>query len=342
MVLSVQYLRGLAAVMVLLEHTAGKSAQYSSNLLSGWHVGGAGVDLFFLISGFIMCHTTEHKHQQAGASRQFLWRRITRIIPLYWLVTCLALCIYLIAPERINSNSGGTDLIASYFLLPSEQVYLVSNGWTLRYEFLFYAIFMLGLWLSRGLGRSLVIALIITFVAAGQLLSANGIWGRFVSDPLLLEFTMGIGLYYYYHSLSKLSPILSTCLLGVGIGSLMAVNAGIHSGIRIIDFGIPMVFVMAGALGLEPLLRQKPIQLLKVIGDSSYAMYLIHPFALAGSAMLLGKLGLSYAAGGSLFVLVLLLGSLLLGYWLYRYVETPMTQRLHSSLFKKTLKPQTG
>ena len=56
MVLSVQYLRGLAAFMVLLEHVGLKSSQYSGNVLSSWHVGGAGVDLFFVISGFIMVY----------------------------------------------------------------------------------------------------------------------------------------------------------------------------------------------------------------------------------------------------------------------------------------------
>ena len=70
-----------------------------------------------------------------------------------------------------------------------------------------------------------------------------------------------------------------------------------------------MFFIMSGALGLETLLKKRPINFLQQVGDSSYAMYLIHPFALAGGAMVLGKLGLSSMMGGWLFVLALVFAS---------------------------------
>jgi len=342
MVLSVQYLRGLAAFMVLLEHVGLKSSQYSGNVLSSWHVGGAGVDLFFLISGFIMCHTTAEKHQTAGASRQFFWRRITRIIPLYWLVTCLALIVYLIMPGQVNSTSGGTDLIASYFLLPSEQSYLVANGWTLRYEFLFYAIFMLGLWFSRGLGNVVVIGLLVFAAGFGFLQPQSGVWAKFVTDQLLLEFACGMLLYHYAQYATRLPMMLLMSMVGVGLGALLAVNQGVQTGIRVVDFGLPMLLIMGGALGLEKELQQRPVNFLKSLGDSSYAMYLIHPFALAGGAMVLGKLGLSHVLGGWLFVSVLLVGSVVAGYLLYQFVEKPMTRFLHKRPVATDLKQQNA
>ena len=216
LVLSLQYLRGLAAFMVLIEHIGLKSEQQSANILSFWHVGGAGVDLFFLISGFIMCHTTAHKHQTAGASVQFIWRRIMRIIPLYWIVTCLALMVYWVVPSQVNSGSGA-DLIASYFLLPSEQVYLVANGWTLRFEFLFYFVFMLGLWLSRRMGNALVITLLITMVGFGVWKPQQGIWGEFLTHTLLLEFALGMLLYHSFERLKQLPMILLMGIIGLGV-----------------------------------------------------------------------------------------------------------------------------
>ena len=344
MVLSVQYLRGIAALMVLLEHVGLKSAQYSTNSLSGWHMGGAGVDLFFLISGFIMCHTGESKHQQRGAAGQFLWRRVLRIIPLYWLVTCAALVIFIIAPEKINSQGGETGILASYFLLPTDQLYLVSNGWTLRYEFLFYLIFMLGLFFSKNFGRLFVAGLIITMVSMGQWLAPSSAPGRFISDPLLLEFIGGMLLYVAYSHYQHLRPpriILSAIFIGLALGGLLAVNQGIRSGIRIVDFGTPMIFLMAGALCLEPILKKRTIGFLKMLGDSSFAMYLVHPFVLAGGAMVLNKLNLNMMMGGTVFIAALLVLSILAGYLVYEIVEKNIGRYLSNigstSFGKKTV-----
>jgi peptidoglycan/LPS O-acetylase OafA/YrhL len=274
----------------LLEHVGFKSAQYSTDLFSGFHVGGGGVDLFFLISGFIMCHTTANKHQTKGAAAQFIWRRVTRILPLYWLITCFALLVYLMMPGQINSNSGGTDLVASYLLLPTDQVYLVSNGWTLSYEFLFYAVFMLGLFFTRGVGTVLVIALLLMMVIIGMVNPQATVWGDFLTKVLLLEFILGMLVYYYYQHIKQLPLALCAVLIGLGIGALLAVNQGIRSGNHVIDEGLPMVLILVGALGLEPLLQKRPSEFLKSLGDSSYAMYQVHTFVLAAGAMILSKL----------------------------------------------------
>lgn len=337
MVLSLQYLRGLAAFMVLMEHIGLKSAQHSANVLSGWHVGGAGVDLFFLISGFIMCHTTAHKHQTAGASRQFIWRRIIRIIPLYWLVTCLGLLVYLIMPAQVNSG-GGADIIESYLLLPSEKPYLVANGWTLRFEFLFYGVFMLGLLLNRRIGNALVITILVLMAGFGFWQPQNGIWGIFLTSELLLEFAFGMLLYHCFERLKQLSIPTLMVILGVGVGALLAVNHGLQSNLRSINFGVPMFFIMAGVLGLENVLQARPIGFLKTMGDTSYAMYLIHPFALAGGAMVLAKLGLSNLMGGWFLVVVLLITSLLAGYLLYEWVEKPIATFFNKRPVVKDLK----
>jgi peptidoglycan/LPS O-acetylase OafA/YrhL len=108
--------------------------------------------------------------------------------------------------------------------------------------------------------------------------------------------------------------------------TLLAVNQGFSTGVRVIDFGLPMVLVMSGVLGLEPFVQRRPIRLMKDLGDTSYAMYLIHPFVLAGGAMVLGKLGLSNILGGYFFVTVLLLGSLITGYLVFHMVEKPLTK----------------
>lgn len=342
MVFSVQYLRGVAACMVLLEHIGHKSAQHSSNVLSGWHAGGAGVDLFFLISGFIMCHTMLEKHQQPNAAVSFLWRRVLRIIPLYWFVTCLALVPYFLMPSQVNSSGGSTDLFSSFFLLPTSGVYLVANGWTLSYEFLFYALFTFGLLFSRGIGSLLVVLMLLALAMLGFLQPQNSLWGAFLSNQLLLEFAVGIGLGYYLSYIQRLPIIIMPLLIGVGIGALLAVNQGIQSNIRVIDFGVPMLLIMIAGLGLEKELRKSPKQLLNLLGDSSYAMYLIHPFILVAGAMVLSKLGLTDAMGGWLFVLVLFAGSIVAGWVLFSCIEIPIAKYIKKRSIRASSKTQQG
>ncbi|MBT9431228.1 acyltransferase [Candidatus Sodalis endolongispinus] len=135
MIKSVQYLRAIAALMVVMHHVIIKWRQYDVPSLSWFHIGYYVVDLFFIISAYIMCNTTE---QREVTFRRFIFARCTRILPLYWLMTVAALAIFIIKPSVVNSSSGTTSVIASFFLLPDGTRFLVNNGWTLSYEFLFY------------------------------------------------------------------------------------------------------------------------------------------------------------------------------------------------------------
>ena len=83
-----------------------------------------------------------------------------------------------------------------------------------------------------------------------------------------------------------------------------------------------MLLIMAGALGLEQVLQKRPNTLLSMFGDTSYSMYLIHPFVLVAGMMVMNKLGLSNILGGWFCVIVLFIGSTLAGWVLYEYVET--------------------
>ena len=91
MIYSIQYMRAIAALLVVMTHVATKGAKYGSDPLSWFNVGGAGVDLFFIISGYIMCHTVEHKESNFPS---FIKARVHRIIPLYWTLTTFALVVF--------------------------------------------------------------------------------------------------------------------------------------------------------------------------------------------------------------------------------------------------------
>ena len=114
MIISVQFLRAIAALFVVISHISLKGLQYNINSFQWFHIGGSGVDLFFIISGFIMCYTT---HNRNISFTKFIFARCKRILPLYWLVTLLALVVYIVAPSLVNSSGGEKSIFASFTLI---------------------------------------------------------------------------------------------------------------------------------------------------------------------------------------------------------------------------------
>ncbi|SRR6266571_871351 len=97
MLQSIQILRAVAALLVLAGHLWATLAWLGKpDALPNFVAGAAGVDLFFVISGFVMVHSSEKFFGQPGGSVQFLLRRLARIVPLYWVATTAALAIALI------------------------------------------------------------------------------------------------------------------------------------------------------------------------------------------------------------------------------------------------------
>ena len=99
----------------------------------------SGVDLFFVISGFIMVYSSEDLFGARGAWRTFLTRRLVRIVPLYWLTTAITIPL-------MSLTVDWQSLLGSYFFIPYRApsnaiVPLHGVGWTLNLEMFFYVIF---------------------------------------------------------------------------------------------------------------------------------------------------------------------------------------------------------
>lgn len=325
----IQYLRGLAAVLVLFHHVAFKLSAYSSSPLRWLHSADVGVDIFFVISGFVMAHSVRHSARSMAAVGDFLRGRIARIIPLYWLLTLVANLVYLVAPHLVNSSGGTTDILASYFLLPTAGKYLVQNGWTLAYEFYFYAIFSAGLLMPRLLGRGLVGAALIGLAAVGLMSSGGSPTRRFLFDPLVVEFAAGMALYTWYERGMRLSRSMRTVGGLIALALWVCVNAGYGSGVRILDYGVAATLLTLAAVGGA---RRNPAELphrvgrrlLKWLGDTSYSLYLVHPFVVAACAVVLARVprllgGNSWFAGSTMLVTAIVAAGVL-----YRWGEVPL------------------
>ena len=324
MITSIRYLRGAAALLVVFQHVALKGRQFSNDPLSFFRFGHGGVDIFFIISGFIMCHTCSKGRAAEAGPLDFLKRRAARILPLYWLLTLLALLVFVWNPSLVNSESGDTRLVASFFLLPTDGHYLVANGWTLAYEFYFYFIFACGMFFRGNSGRWFSAALLGILILLGPWVGTLGVFAGFATDPLLAEFIYGIGIYFLFRSQWRLPTWASVLTVLAGIGLMASLSPRAFTGIRSIDFGVPALLICAGLVCLEPQLQKFRVKVLEMMGDSSYSLYLIHPFILSLISILFRKAGLLGPGYGSLFVGALASGSVAAGWLCYVIVEKPL------------------
>ncbi|HMH22022.1 MAG TPA: acyltransferase [Puia sp.] len=144
---SIQVLRGLAAFSVVFYHLTLVEKKYAGKdiyLPEALAAGRSGVDLFFVISGFIMVLITRKKWGEKNNSLNFLLHRGARIYPNYWFYFLLTLAVFWVQPSFVNASQGGrVHFLSSFFLFPSASLPLVMVAWSLIYELYFYLVFSL-------------------------------------------------------------------------------------------------------------------------------------------------------------------------------------------------------
>lgn len=319
-----QLLRGLAALMVLVGHVIAEAEHYLALPLPGDAIPWTrGVDIFFVISGFII---TLSANRFAGQPLAFLWRRFLRVAPLYYLFTTLMVAALLLLPGGAKGTAlEPGQILNSYLFLPFERhdgriAPVLSLGWTLNYEMFFYVLMALALALPRPLW---VIAGLLGGAAMVGLLPGGGTFFVFWTNPLVLEFLFGIGLArLYQRGFHHPSATLALGLLMAGLALLVLLDATPLP--RFVAAGFPAAVIVAAGTLLWPN-RALPGQ---IIGDASYALYLSHRFILRAMTLLI--LPLFPAAPGPAWAYVALtcgatvLASLAVHIW----IERPLLRAL--------------
>lgn len=306
----VQALRFLAAAMVLVGHVqdalgrgriAGLAPLADPTGLP-WH---AGVDVFFVISGFVMCHVAADAFGRPGAAVEFLRRRLVRVAPLYWVFTGLAVATALGLPGRVEHDEVALGHVAaSLAFLPWRApsglvVPPLSVGWTLNFEMLFYAVFAVGLLFRRTVGLPVIVA-ILAVLALPRLVApeAIGVQVGFWGFRITFEFLYGIALARLFAAGLRLGGLAR---LGLAVAAVAALVAGKAAGFdgfhdRWIFWGVPAAMIVAAVVLGPDLPQGRWSRLLVLGGDASYALYLSHLFTLRGlglvwSAARLGSVG---------------------------------------------------
>ena len=326
MILSIQYLRAIAAMLVVFIHIAWKNMQTGGESINWWHTAGSfGVDIFFIISGFIMVFITHNRPMREKKIETFLKKRFIRIVPLYWFYTLLALAIYLIMPERVNSGGGETEILKSFFLLPLDkgQVYLLNVAWTLHYEFIFYILFAIGLFFSQKYRYLFVGLMILTSLIYKAFFvddTTSYIVHSLASD-IFFEFAMGMLLFFLIDK-KEFPLVLSLVSLIIGIMLFYFIFSGEKiTYLYHLYTGVSAFLICFGVVSMERVWRRKEIKFLSKIGDASYTLYLLHPFVLVGTLMVYNKVTHFVPKSETLFIVLLFVSAIVVSYGAYIFIE---------------------
>lgn len=320
-----QALRALAAFMVLVGHVLAEAEHYFALPLPGDAIPWTrGVDIFFVISGFVI---TLSAAQLAGHPRAFLWRRLVRVVPLYFLFTTLMVVVLIALPGAAKDTTlDPAQILSSYGFFPYERADgriapVLSLGWTLNYEVFFYTLAALCLALPRPFLA--LTALIIGIAALGHAIEWHSAPFAFWSDPIILEFLMGIALArLWQQGWHRPHPGAALATLCAGIALLIVLDPTPLP--RFVAAGLPAAMIVASGTLLCPLCAL-PGQLW---GDASYALYLSHRFALRGATILLLPLLPATMWGAAIYVVSICALSLAVGMLTHLWIERPMMRAL--------------
>jgi len=343
---NVQSLRGIAALLVVFSHLLVIETKYSPDqFLDTWmSFGMVGVDLFFVISGFIMVHVANSSQRGGKSALEFLFARITRIYPLYWLVSAAVLIVWFVRPDMVFSSfNTEPNIIKSFVLYPDTRDPLLAVGWTLIHEIGFYLIFALALLLKpKWLLPFILVWAAIIGLGQWAELSAFGPVRKLLFSPLTYEFLAGALAGWVFHKWHAKFALASLLLgLALWVTALFVLISAGHSMIespmgRTIHFTLPATLTVYGLAGIKTNLPKCT----HTLGDWSYSLYLTHILSLT----LFGRIWHKFASDSKWdnipTLLILTIASIIVAGLTYKLAEKPMlmgAKKLRKHLFGKKL-----
>jgi exopolysaccharide production protein ExoZ len=330
-ILSVQYLRGCAALMIVFVHLGLQLKRVGYEGYWPYFLS-AGVDIFFVISGFIMWITTA----RGMTTLEFFRRRFLRVVPLYWSLTSVILATLIAFPDAVQSGQiDRWHVFGSYLFIPvlhpivGMMQPLLIPGWTLNYEMFFYLIFGFALILpitSRLIvvSTTLIVLTLFPFLVKDPPLTAVPVTAvGFYTSNIILEFAFGMTLGWLYIRGARLSLATAWAILLLGAGAIVLTADSFAD--RSLRVGVPALLVVAGAVMIERLGGVPNIRGLYFLGNASYSLYLSHTIVLSIVGQLWRKFPLGLLPGSVLvFACISVASAIAVGALIYLYVEVPM------------------
>ena len=337
MLKSLQILRFIAATSVVYYHITFKFGSF-------------GVDIFFVLSGFVIALVISNKQNPIS----FAISRISRIVPIYWLLTSLLLLIILLAPQLIHqsnvANASALNYLRSLFFIPFHEgvnmMPLLKLGWTLNYEMFFYFLVWISLIITRYSLMLVSILLIILFFTF-EFITESRMVSDFFGDDIILEFVLGIIAFkiYTFSILKRLSNLILIFIIVLSYFFMAYIQIEDIGNSRLIFYGLPSFLVVLSCVGLEDLITKAKSNITSFfvsMGDASYATYLTHWYVVVACRKIFSEkfdLYNFYSPIGASLTLVI---SLIIGQFIYKYLDSPLSllvkKYLSSRLIRKRIR----
>lgn len=343
---NLQALRAIAAYAVFFVHFEDIERNHggAARLLGPWaDIGAWGVDLFFVLSGFVMVLVSTEKAGSLRNAGAFIWSRASRIYPLWWLCLSAIVVIWVVKPGIVY---GGADtnpnLLKDYLLIPRDRSPLLQTGWTLIHEMYFYVIFTGLLLLPIGHKGRLPILLGWGALITALSLIFNFQYGTLLAlatHPMSLEFVMGALAAYAWKRFDGRAgfPIL---LLGIAwISAAICIELAQPNPERFADsnlalnwartlmYGPGAAFLTYGAAGIEKRRNIRASGLSVDLGDWSYSLYLTHMLTVNAAGVVWAKVAQPGIWDNLIALPVILVFCTVCSWMTYRFFEQPVLRR---------------
>ncbi len=324
---NIQALRAFAAFIVALSHMTTLNPALASLKL-----GIFGVDIFFVISGFVMVYISERTNNSPSS---FFANRLIRVAPLYWIMTLAAFCAAWLVPHLFKSTRADlAQLFQSLAFIPFMKGSgiiqpILFVGWTLNYEMFFYLLFAVSLAVPETGKRVILLsAAMVVLIAVGIMTVPQSVFGRFYTSAIMLEFVYGMLCGLAFRKLAGIPPLLGGMALAAGMIAIPLLSDLAFSNpfIR----GFCALVIVLGVLVLETGGKTLQNRFIALIGAASYSLYLVHPFILLPIEKLAKHFDMAagYVLPGvmAVSVVAMLAGAIVL----HRVVEIPVTRFLRN------------
>lgn len=318
---SIQILRFIAAVGIIIYH---------AGVVKGGYFG---VDIFFILSGYVMMLSTEKR-----SNNFFLIKRLIRIVPLYWGATLVMYILLLKVPQlSIMSEAGMEYLIKSLLFIPfvnskGYSVPLLSIGWTLNYEIYFYIIFGIVLKITHK-NRMYYSSIIILILSVWGKISDN-FYISYIGDTVMLEFIFGMILYQLQKMLRKkeIEHLGRVFPLGMSViicGVLWYITCRRNVEERWIALGIPAFILCFVFMNCK---KDILPELMSKLGDITYSVYIVEFFTTAVYKVIFSTM--ESALVKVLGLVLLVISTYFIAMFSYKIVEQDLVTYFKHNLIK--------
>jgi peptidoglycan/LPS O-acetylase OafA/YrhL len=312
---SLQVCRGVAAVMVVLFHFVGGVFLFAHSA----------IDFFFVLSGFIMLYVHHAQAGRAGAVRPFLVARVVRIFPLYWLVLAATIVYYLYEPAVWEHRLEPLTVARAVLLYDQLSTPVVPVAWTLSYELAFYLVF--AVYLALGRVAFAGVAVLWASLVVAQWTGLAPLDAPLLLSPLMLEFLLGCVAAWL---VLRFRPRIHGVWLVLAVALCLAVGIADSAGLidsyqNVRNYALPFFLLVTVSAWYERAYRPAFPRPLLLLGDASYAIYLVHFLGRQVVFQLLDQHPVVYDVVGTPLVRWLMAGALVgAGVVIHVVVERPL------------------